>query len=341
MVPMNLWYAGMFVGLWLHFRGDEHARRFAARLLQQMPIIVALGINFGIVPLLFIQVAYYKVFYPATILMAWAWMAIIGLLIPAYYGVYAYAWGIRNGKSMEKWRVWAGWVAAAFFIAIAFLFVNGLSLMEHVDRWPALWTNNNIAGAATGLALNVTDPTVLPRWFLMFGLAMGTTAVWMLVDAFLLIGERDDAYRAWATGFARNLYTLAMFWTAASGIWYIFVWSQELRDAMFAMPFLPLTILTALAMSVPWVMMLGAGQRPLRRGTVMMIALDQFGVLGINAASRQIVQNLNLSGYFQVLNQPEDVQWGPLAMFLIAFVLGVAVIAWMLLQIQKCKPAKA
>ena len=93
-VPMNLWYAGLLVALWLHLRGDQHARRFAARLLQQMPVIVALGVNFGVVPLLFVQLAYYKVFYPATILMAWFWLAIIGLLIP-HYGVYAYAWGIQ------------------------------------------------------------------------------------------------------------------------------------------------------------------------------------------------------------------------------------------------------
>ena len=71
-------------------------RRFAGRLLQQMPIIVAFGINFGIVPLLFMQLAYYKVFYPATILMACFWLAIIVLLIPAYYGVYAYALGLSN-----------------------------------------------------------------------------------------------------------------------------------------------------------------------------------------------------------------------------------------------------
>ena len=76
-----------------------------------MPVIVALGINFGVVPLLFVQLAYYKVFYPATILMAWHWLAIIGLLIPAYYGVYAYAEGIRNGRM--AWRAGQSWPAGA------------------------------------------------------------------------------------------------------------------------------------------------------------------------------------------------------------------------------------
>ena len=82
--PMNLWYAGLLIALHLRMRNNEQGRRFASRLLQQMPIIVAFGINFGIVPLLFVQLAYYKVLYPATILMACFWLAIIVLLIPAY-----------------------------------------------------------------------------------------------------------------------------------------------------------------------------------------------------------------------------------------------------------------
>ena len=109
-----------------------------------MPVIVAVGVNLGIVPLLFVQLAYYKVFYPATILMAWFWLAIIVLLIPAYYGVYAYAWGLRGRRASREqgttvcayrewgqtflsasigtacWRIAAGWCAAVFFVRSAF-----------------------------------------------------------------------------------------------------------------------------------------------------------------------------------------------------------------------------
>ena len=185
-----------------------------------MPVIVAVGVNLGIVPLLFVQLAYYKVFYPATILMAWFWLAIIGLLIPAYYGVYAYAWGIRNDASgMAGWRMAAGWCAAVFFIAIGFLFANGLSLMDHVGRWPELWKAHSMAGAALGTALNVGDATLWPRWLLMFGLALGTTAVWVLVDTFWL-NHKDRPTKPIANGpfgFARKLYTLGMVWAAAAG----------------------------------------------------------------------------------------------------------------------------
>ena len=100
---------------------------------------------------------------------------------------------------MAGWRIAAGWCAAIFFLAIGFFFANGLSLMDHVERWPELWKTAQHGGAALGTALNVGDPTLWPRWLLMFGLALGTTAVWLLVDAFWLAGKTaDEAYRQWA-----------------------------------------------------------------------------------------------------------------------------------------------
>jgi hypothetical protein len=345
-VPMNLWYAGLLVALLLHVFGGEHARRFAARLLRQMPVIVAVGVNLGIVPLLFVQLAYYKFFYPATILMAWFWLAIIGLLIPAYYGVYAYAWGIRgDDRGMALWRTVAGWISALFFLCIGFLFANGLSLMDHVERWPALWLAHSEAGAALGTALNLGDPTLWPRWLLMFGLALGTTAVWAVFDAeWLSRGTLDEAQKRWAWGFARKLYTVGLLWVAAAGTWYVFgTWAAELRQTMLRWPLLGspllplLTLATAVAPGLPWLLLMTAGRFASQRATAAAIALCQFGVLGINAASRQVVQNINLKPSFDVLAQPTDVQWGPLAMFLIVFVIGLVVVAWMLAQVRRCK----
>jgi hypothetical protein len=356
---------------------------------------------------LFIQLAYYRFFYPATILMAGYWLGIIVLLIPAYYGVYAYAWGLRSragsasrfragSVTMPAWRIAAGWCAAIFFVAIGFTFANGLSLMDHVGRWPELWRNHSEAGAALGTALNVGDATLWPRWLLMFGLALGTTAVWVVFDAEWLGGRATagaekgtvpicpqgpegashkwglspfphpgEAYRRWAWAFARKLYTLGMLWAAAAGTWYVFgTWSTELRTEMFRWPLLLLTAATAIATGLPWLLLMTAGwlggkgdsphlpERPegccaqmgtvpfsapcpARRATAAATALCQLGVLGINAVSRQVVQNLNLKPYQNVLAQETDVQWGPLWMFLVAFVIGLGVVAWMIAQIRK------
>jgi hypothetical protein len=339
-VPMNLWFAGLAIALWLHARGNDQGRHFARRFLQQMPVIVAFGINFGIVPLLFIQLAYYKVFYPATILMAWFWLAIVVLLIPAYYGIYAYAWGLRSGSDVALWRKAAGWIAALLFVVIGFLFVNGLSLMDHVGRWPALFEAHSIAGAATGTALNVGDSTLWPRLLLMFGLALQTTAVWVLVDAvFLTRGTADDAYRRWAWGFARKLYAVGMVWAGAVGTWYVFgTWPADIRNTMFQWPLVVLTVATAVAPGLPWLMMMTAGLCSEKRATVAAVAFCQFAVLGLNAASRQIVQNANLKEFFDVAAQPTAVEWGPLAMFLVVFVMGLIVVGWIVAQVLRCKP---
>jgi len=164
-IPMNLWYAGILVALGLAACGSEHGRRFAARLMLQMPVIVALGINFGIVPLLFLQLAYARAFYPATILMAWFWLAVVVLLVPAYYGVYLYAFGLgKEGAAMTPLKRAAGWLSAVFFVWIGFTFANGLSLTTRVERWRAIWLEHNLDGAATGWGLNLSDPSLWPRW---------------------------------------------------------------------------------------------------------------------------------------------------------------------------------
>ncbi len=69
------------------------------------------------------------------------------------------------------------------------------------------------------------------------------------------------------------------------------------------------------------------------------IALCQFGVLGINAVSRQVVQNINVGRFLDVAGQPVNVQWGPVAMFLVVFVIGLGVIGWMIWQVIRCSKA--
>jgi len=334
-VPMNLWYAGFLLALLLRTTRDEHARRFSARLMRQMPVIVAFGVNLGIVPLLFIQVAYFKLFYPATILMAWFWLAIVAMLIPAYYGVYIYAAGLsERGPGMTTWRTAAGWLSAILFVTIGFLFANGFSLMAHVGRWPELWQIHHVAGAATGTALNLGDATLWPRWLLMFGLALGTTAVWIVFDAAWFGAKESEDYRRWAAATAWKFYAAGAIWFAAAGSVYVFgSWSSGLRGAMFSGPTAVLTVATAIAPGLPLLLLWMGRAESMRRGGAALVGLAQFAVLGVNAASRQVVQNLNIAEFFPVLDQPTDIEWGPLVMFLVVFVAGLGVVAWMIAQV--------
>ena len=330
-VPMNLWYAGILVAMLLVAVGPPAGRRFSARLMMQMPVIVAFGVNLGIVPLLFLQTAYGKVFYPATILMAWPWLAIILLVILAYYGVYYYAFALRRGPGALNWRHQAaGWGSAILFVAVGFLFANGMSLMVRIDAWPELFLAHNQAGAALGTATNVTDPSLWPRWLMLFGLALTTTAAWMVLDAaWFGVGE-GRAYRCWVRRFAPVLYAVGAAWFAIFGTWYVFgTWPPLVREVMWSFPTALLTLLTGAAPLLPLALMWLPGTKTFSRPLAAGIAAAQLAVLGINGVSRQLVQNIELRGYYDVLAQPTSVEWGPLVMFLVTFVFGLAVIAWL------------
>ena len=337
-IPMNLWYAGIPLALSLAAYGNAHGRRFAARLMLQMPVIVALGINFGIVPLLFLQLAYGRAFYPATILMAWFWLAVVVLLVPAYYGVYLYSFGLREGgAAMTPLKRAAGWLSALFFVWIGFTFANGLSLTTRVERWRAIWLEHNLDGAATGWGLNLADSSLWPRWLLMFGLALVTTAAWMVVDALWLASQESREYNRWAQDFALRLGLVGAAWSAAAGTWYVFgTWPSEVFRSMFWSPWVILTLLTAAS---PWAVagLLWLWRRgEVSRGRAAAIGLAQVGTLAVNAVSRQVVQNLELKPFVDALPEPA-VQWGPMAMFLLAFIAGAAAVAWILIQILSVK----
>lgn len=343
MVPMNLWYAGTIIAMALFAFGGEQARRFSTRFMLQLPIIIALGINFGIVPLLFLQVAYSRAFYPATILMAWAWMAIILMLIPAYYGVYLYSFGLREGGRLTAVKKAAGWLAAILFIAIGFTFANGLSLTANVDSWGTIWAAHSVDGAATGTALNTGDPSLWPRWLMMFGFAMITTSVWMVIDAVWLGASESESYKAWAISFARKLSVFGAGFASLAGAHYMFAtWSPEAKETMWSFPLILLTGITAIS---PWFapsLLWFWRSSVLSRSQAAIVGGAQFGMVALNAISRQLVQNAEVSKLYRmggvlegVSDQAVEVQWGSMLLFLVTFVLGAGGIAWIVAQVIK------
>src|SRR3989338_5663870 len=332
MVPMNIWFAGMILIMLMQIFGSENGKKWSARIANQMPVIVASGVNFGIVPLLFTQVAYYRVFYPATILMAWPWFAVIVFVTLAYYGVYIYVIGLRNNTMTAVKRL-AGWISAVFFIITGFIFSNAFSLMVNIGAWEGLWKKTSLGGALLGTALNIADPTLFPRWLLMFGLAVMTTAAYTVFDAAYFAGRESEAYKKWVPIFAFKLYTFGMVWFAAMGSWYVFgTWSEELRAKMFTAPLLFHTVTTAICPGLAWLLIL-AQRKGVARSIAAFTGIAQVGVLAINAVSRQIVQNTELKKYIDVSAEQVNMQWSPMITFLVLFVEGLGVVVWMVSKV--------
>jgi cytochrome bd-type quinol oxidase subunit 2 len=330
MVPMHLWFAGLLCAVVMQTFGGERARYLSARLLRQMPIIVALGVNFGIVPLLFLQVTHGQVFYAATTLMAIPWLAIIPLVIIAYALVYVCAFRLRGTDRLRGLPLAAGWIASVLFIVVGFLFAGGMSLLSSVGSWLPLWEEKQVAGATLGNMVNHGQSFMSTRWGMMFGLALVTTAAYLVFDAAILAARASDEHRRFTARTALVLATMGVLVFAVTGSAYVFhTWDEDVRAQMFSGSLLPLTLATAAAPGATW-LLIAAQRRGASRSLALATTAAQVAVLAVNTVSRMVHQHIQLKPHFDAAAKPVDTQWSPLLTFLVLFVAGLVVIAWMI-----------
>ncbi len=342
MIPMNVWFAGMILVAVFSTFGRNHSLELAHRLSRTMPVLVALGINLGIVPLLFTQVGYYQFYYPAGVLIARAWFSVIVILIFAYYGVYVYALGVRKGRS-TRFTIAAAWISSIGFIVISFLFANNFSLMANVHDWIRIYNQTNLSGAAAGTGLNTADPTLIPRWLMMFGIAITTTGVYIAFDAaFFKKRETTQDYRKWAANFAFSFYSLGLIVFAVMGSWYVFgTIDKTVLDKLGGGSLMYYIFgFTALSPGLVWIVLLNQ-RKNLRRNATVVAGILQFAVLAFNAVSRQWVQNEEVFRFENVSQLPVQVQWSPMVAFLLLFVAGLAAVGWMVAKIAAIEKGAA
>ena len=329
MIPMGVWFAGLPVVILCAIGNGKHSRFFARRMSKQLPIMMALGINFGIVPLLFLQTTYYKAFYTATIITAWWWLAIIPIVIIGYYSIYIAAYSGERRSRMILCSI----LASLCLLNIAVLITNGLSLMVSGEQWSNKIVETSYYGAVLGTAHNFADPVLWLRLATMFGLGLITAGIWAAFDSHFLIRsttkEVPTNYRQWTT-------TLALFMT--------FLGAAILTGTEYMAKGGPYA---ALAVAYPyfgWVLVLACAvfvalllAKIVSSKFVAIAVTLHFLTLASFAVIRQIGQNAGMATFIDVSQQPEKVQWDPLIAFLVCFVLGLGVIVWMVVQCVTCK----
>ena len=334
MIPMNVWFAGMILVAVFSTFGKNHSLELAHRLSMTMPAVVALGINLGIVPLLFTQVGYYQFYYPAGVLMARAWFSVIVILLFAYYGVYVYSLSVRSNRR-TKFALTSAWISSISFVLISFLFANNFSLMANVNDWIHIYTGTSESGAALGTGLNTADPTLIPRWLMMLGIAMTTTAVFIVFDAvFFRRRDTSDDYRKWAGKFAFAFYTLGIVVYAVMGSWYIFgALGESVLSPIVQSPFMKILFpVTAISPGLVWIALF-IQRKGLRKATTITAGILQVFVITSNVVDRQWVQNEEIFKFENVSKLPVQVQWSPMIVFLLLFVIGLTVVGWMIAKI--------
>jgi hypothetical protein len=296
------------------FPARAGAGAIAAPTMPRVPSYFALGINFGVAPLLFLQVLYGHLFYTSSILMASWWIAIIPLLILAYYGAYTYAGQVEKRPALAALSLA---LMITFILYIGFMFVNNITLMLN----PAQWTG--YFSARDGTMLNLSDSSLWPRYlhFVAASLAVGglSLAAWWRYGPEKMKKEAQDKQVlglkifGHATGFQVGI-----------GFWFLLalpqpVMMQFMGDHPVATILLGIGIAAGIAVLVTG--LLGEW-----RATIILFALTMV----VMVLMRHFVREFMLTDWFSLATLQIQPQYDVLALFLVIFVVGLVSIGLML-----------
>jgi len=146
---MNLMLGGSLLALAGRRRGSApHAEA------RSLPILIALTVNLGVPPLLFLQTLYGQFLYSSSILMAVFWLSIVPVLIAAYYSAYGF---VHRHKAAGAGTVWLA-ITTVLLLFVGFMLTNNMTLMARPERWGAYFHHPG------GTFLNLGEPTLWPRY---------------------------------------------------------------------------------------------------------------------------------------------------------------------------------
>ncbi len=308
LVFMNLVLGGSLLTVWDVVRGKKVSTE-----THNLPTLLALTINLGIPPLLFVQVLFGHFFYSSSVLMAIYWILVIPVLILAYYGSYIFC------KTMEKKPILgktALMISTLFMLYIAFMFVNNSTLAIQPERWAGYFSEPG------GKLLNLSDGSIYPRYLHFIIAAVAIAALGKAVWAKFFSKEDADSKQqkvkqnlkifGWATLLQFVLGT--WFWLALPKN----VTMAFMGENIVATIFMVIAILSAIL--IVYFSFKGKLVHALINGVFQIVVMS-------------IVREFSRSSYLTELFKPSQLenvnQISPLVVFLVIFIIGIFTLYFM------------
>lgn len=314
LLAMNAMVGGLAIGIVQHVKGGELQKKLAHRIAVALPLVIAFVVNFGVAPLLFVQVLYGQFVYSSAVLMGIFWISIIPILIVGYYGAYLYDFKF---KSLGMFGPVIAVVVFGLLLLIGFFFSNNMLLMSLPDHFSEYFAHKN------GTLLVVDHVTFWPRYLHMMcgALAVGGLFVGLL-GRFRKTADLELAAHCERLGL-RTFLVLTLV-NVVFGFWYLL--SLPNQQMMF---FMGGNMGATVALFVALLAVIGAVFVAYKKmfwlaffHAVLIVVLMTF--------LRSWLRSDYLSEYF-TLDQLQVVpQYSPLIMFLVTLVGGLACIGWLL-----------
>ena len=281
---------------------------------QKLPFAIAFAVNFGIAPLLFLQVLYGHLMYTSSVLMAVPWLSIVALIILAYTAVYIYNLQFTRLSGLHTL---VSAIIALPLLAIAFFFANNMSLMINPESWVRYFDHPQ------GMLLNFGDPTLLPRYLhsvlasvAVAGLALGLYYDW----------QRRHCNHAAAAHIpsAMNWFVYATIGNFGIGPWYFGNQPAAVRTVTGVAGAFLLCFLLAGITAAILALIYG------RQYRVRHAAAAILGAIICMVTVRELVRRQTLAPWFSTSDLEVVPQYSPLILFLLIFAAGLCLIWWMI-----------
>ena len=328
-LPMNFVLGGSIITAVARWRSRSHSAMHADTLTQwmakAMPVAIAATVTFGVAPLLFLQVLYGRLFFTSSILMAGFWLAVVPLLIVAYYAAYVVAF---RGQRHSRWAGPLSWAMAILFLAIGFIYVNNMSLMLRPERFVELYRADG-----RGLQLNLADPTLVPRYLHMVLGALAVAGAAIALHGWVS-RDRDPELGNWAMRHGANWCAGATALNLVVGFWWLLaVPRPALVQLMTRVPVIALFLGVAVGMVVlTLAVMTARAADPLPH--VKWLISGILITLMLMIITRDQVRSASLADSGFTPATWVEPQWGAIAVFGWLLVVGLATIGWMIGTLQ-------
>ena len=311
---MNFVLGGSLISLWDLLKGKPISND-----AKSIPTMLALAVNFGIPPLLFVQVLYGHFFYTSSVMMAIAWIMVVPVLILAYYGAYIFT------AKLEKAPLWSKIslsISALFLLIIAFIYVNNNTLALTPGRWGEYFKHSG------GTFFNWGEQTLIPRYLHM---VIGAIAIAGLGKAIYYHFYKKADPEKKKLEISRGLKIFGWFTIIqiVMGVWF---WMALPKDIM--MLFMGKNIAYTIIMVVSWLLGLLILHAAFS-GKLLTSTIYGTTTMVLMVIMRDLVRQAYLGDIFHPKDLIVTPQASPLIAFLLIFIVGLGAIFYMIKLITK------
>jgi hypothetical protein len=300
---MNFLVGGLVVLLFGKIEGKwDHP--VVRTYLKLFPVAMAATVTLGVAPLLFVQLVYHRQVYAASIASGWFWLFIIVAVIAAYYLLYAAAFS--RGENPGRRPLFLG-LALLAAVYVSFVYSTVFSLAERPDLVQALYASNQ-----SGTAIHPEPGVWGFRWIhaLLGAVTVGAFFVGLL-------GRSSEPVYA----LGKRFFLWGMLAAMVAGFAYLFTLGGFIVPLMRSAAIW--IVLAAIVLSLLSLHMFFTRRFALS-GILVFVSLA--AMVTVRHTLRLIV----LEGHFDPADIPVAPQWSVFAVFLVFFVIALALVAYML-----------